>query len=101
MASRSGLSPSALRFYERRGLVRSVRSAGNQRRYRRAELRRIAFIKVAQQVGISLEEIKAALDSLPDERTPTKADWARLSRLWRDRLDQRIEMLHHLRDDLT
>jgi MerR family redox-sensitive transcriptional activator SoxR len=101
MASRSGVSPSALRFYERRGLVRSVRSAGNQRRYRRTELRRIAFIKVAQQVGISLEEIKAALDSLPDERTPTKADWARLSRVWRDRLDERIALLHHLRDDLT
>ncbi len=100
-AVRSGVAPSALRFYEKEGLIRSIRTSGNQRRYQRSELRRVAFIKIAQQVGVSLDEIREALDSLPDNRTPTKADWARLSARWRRRLDERIAMLERLRDNLT
>ena len=98
-AHRSGVSQSALRFYERLGLIRSTRTSGNQRRYRRTELRRVAFIRISSQVGIPLEEIKEALASLPAERTPTKADWERLSRAWRRRLDEHITLL--LRDTLT
>ena len=101
MAARSGVAPSALRFYEREGLIRSTRTSGNQRRYQRAELRRVAFIKVSQQVGITLDEIRAALHSLPDGRTPTKADWARLSAHWRKELDSRIALMERLRDQLT
>ena len=101
MAARSGVAASALRFYEREGLIRSTRTGGNQRRYQRAELRRVAFIKVSQQVGISLDEIRAALDSLPESRTPTKADWARLSAHWRKRLDDQITLMQRLRDQLT
>ena len=100
-AQRSGVSPSALRFYERLGLIRATRTTGNQRRYRRTELRRVAFIRASAQVGIPLEEIRAALDSLPSARTPTKADWARLSRAWRTRLDARIALLEKLREALT
>ncbi|MDM4721817.1 redox-sensitive transcriptional activator SoxR [Micromonospora sp. WMMA1363] len=100
LAERSGVAPSALRYYERLGLIRAARTGGNQRRYARAELRRVAFIRISQQVGISLDEIRAALDSLPASRTPTPADWARLSRAWRDRLDERIRLLGKLRDDL-
>lgn len=100
LSRRSGAAPSALRFYERRGLLSSVRTVGNQRRYERSQLRRVAFIRVSQQVGVSLEEIGLALDSLPLGRTPTKADWARLSRRWRSRLDERIALLERLRDDL-
>ncbi len=101
MAARSGMAPSALRYYERLGLIRAARTGGNQRRYDRAELRRIAFIRIAQQVGISLDEIRAALASLPENRTPTRADWARLSARWRSRLDERIALLERLRDNLT
>jgi MerR family redox-sensitive transcriptional activator SoxR len=101
LAARSGVAPSALRYYERLGLIRAGRSGGNQRRYDRSELRRVAFIRIAAQVGIPLEEIKAALDGLPDARTPTRADWARLSARWRRRLDERIRLLEGLRDDLT
>ena len=79
LAARSGVAPSALRYYEREGLIRSTRTGGNQRRYHRSELRRVAFIKIAQQVGVSLDEIRGALSELPEGRTPTKADWARLS----------------------
>ena len=100
-AHRSGVSQSALRFYERLGLIRSTRTSGNQRRYRRTELRRVAFIRISSQVGIPLEEIKDALASLPAERTPTKADWERLSRAWRRRLDEHITLLQRLRDTLT
>ena len=99
-AARSGVAPSALRYYERLGLIRSGRTGGNQRRYERSELRRVAFIRIAQQVGISLEEIRSALDSLPDSRTPTRADWARLSARWRSRLDEKIRLLARLRDNL-
>jgi MerR family redox-sensitive transcriptional activator SoxR len=100
-ARRSGVSQSALRFYERLGLIRSTRTTGNQRRYQRTELRRVSFIRVSSQVGIPLDEIKAALAALPAERTPTKADWARLSQAWQDRLDEQIALLQRLRDTLT
>jgi MerR family redox-sensitive transcriptional activator SoxR len=101
LAARSGVAPSALRYYERLGLIRARRTTGNQRRYERAELRRIAFIRIAQQVGVSLEEIRTALAELPEARTPTRADWARLSARWRGRLDERITLLEALRDTLT
>ena len=100
-AARSGVAPSALRYYEREGLIRSTRTGGNQRRYQRTELRRVAFIKVAQQVGVSLDEIREALAALPESRTPTKADWTRLSARWRKRLDERIQLMERLRDQLT
>jgi MerR family redox-sensitive transcriptional activator SoxR len=100
LSARSGVAPSALRFYEQQGLITCVRTSGNQRRYERADLRRVSFIRIAQQVGVSLDRIKAALAELPDSRTPTKADWARLSRQWRAELDQRISMLEKLRDNL-
>jgi MerR family transcriptional regulator, redox-sensitive transcriptional activator SoxR len=98
---RSGVAASALRYYETMGLIRAGRTGGNQRRYERGELRRVAFIRIAQQVGISLEEIRAALDELPAGRTPTKADWSRLSARWRRKLDSRIALLEGLRDKLS
>lgn len=101
LAARSGVAQSALRFYEREGLIRATRTGGNQRRYERSTLRRVAFIKVSQQVGVSLDEIGEALRSLPESRTPTKADWARLSARWRRQLDERIALMQRLRDDLT
>ena len=101
VAKRSGVAVSALHFYEQRGLIRSNRTGGNQRRYARDVLRRIAVIRVAQEVGIPLADIAATLDSLPDGRTPTRDDWARLSTAWRNDLDRRIEQLKKLRDGLT
>lgn len=101
VSARSGVAPSALRFYEEQGLIESVRSAGGTRRFRRSTLRRIAFIRAAQNVGLSLEEISAALGALPGGRTPTRADWARLSRTFRERIDTQIEALERLREDLT
>lgn len=100
LSTRSGVAPSALRFYETQGLIESSRTAGNQRRYRRATLRRVAFVRAAQRVGLSLEEIAAALDGLPSGRTPTRDDWAKLSEGWRSRLDEQIERLERLRDKL-
>lgn len=100
ISARSGVAASALRFYEEQGLISSERTTGNQRKFQRNTLRRIAFVQAAQRVGLSLSEIKAALDSLPDDRTPTKADWSRLSRSWRSRLEERIAELERLRDDL-
>lgn len=100
VAHRAGVAVSALHFYERQGLISSTRNAGNQRRYHREVLRRIGFIRAAQGVGISLAEIKAALATLPEERTPTKADWSRLSRTWRRTLEARIARLEKLRDTL-
>src|SRR3954449_4764103 len=100
LAERSGIATSAIRYYEERGLVRSRRTTGNQRRYARPELRRLAFIRTAQRVGLSLEEIERALATLPSNRTPTKADWSRLSRSWRPRLDAQIAQLQRLRDTL-
>jgi MerR family redox-sensitive transcriptional activator SoxR len=101
VATRTGVAPSALRFYEQEGLVRSERTEGGQRRFHRESLRRIAFIRIAQRVGLTLDEIRDALGSLPAGRTPTKADWARLSRAWRPRLDEQIAVLVRLRDELT
>ena len=100
VASRSGVAVSALHFYEARGLIRSTRTAGNQRRYPRAVLRRIAVIKAAQRAGVPLAEIGRALAALPADAAPGKADWQRLSRQWRAGLDARIEQLLRLRDHL-
>ena len=101
VATRAGIATSALRFYEAEHLIRSLRTDGGQRRYPREVLRRLAFIRVAQHVGLTLDEIRSALATLPDRRTPTKADWARLSRAWRPRLDAEIARLERLRDQLT
>ena len=101
VASRAGVATSALRYYEREGLIGATRSDGGQRRYEREVLRRVAFIRAAQRVGLSLDEIRAALATLPNERTPTKADWERLSRAWRARLSAQIALLEGLRDQLT
>jgi len=100
VSARSGFPASALRFYEKRGLVHASRSVGGQRRYERNVLRRLAFIRAARNVGLSLDEIEAALASLPERRTPTRADWERLSRGWRTRLDEQIRALRALRDGL-
>lgn len=100
LAERSGVAPSAIRFYEDRGLLQSSRTTGNQRRYQQASLRRLAFIRTAQRIGLSLDEIGEALALLPQGRTPTKADWTRLSRAWRTRLDEQIERIERLRDTL-
>ncbi|MDP9436962.1 MAG: redox-sensitive transcriptional activator SoxR [Actinomycetota bacterium] len=100
VAARSGLAPSALRYYERLGLVSAGRTSGGQRRYERSVLRRLAFVRAARNVGVSLDEVAAALARLPDGRTPTRADWARLSHDWRARLDEQIEALVALRDGL-
>ena len=99
-AKRSGVATSTLRFYESRGLIQSIRVSGNHRRYHRATLRRISIIRVAQNLGMSLKEISAALGSLPNQRTPTRADWVKLSRVWGKQLDQRIAALEDLRDKL-
>ncbi|MGH3878905.1 MAG: redox-sensitive transcriptional activator SoxR [Actinophytocola sp.] len=101
VAKRSGVPHTALRFYEERGLIAAERTAGNQRKYARAVLRRLAFIRTAQRVGLSLEDIHEALATLPEGRTPTKADWARLSNVWRGELDARIDSMQRLRDRLT
>jgi MerR family transcriptional regulator, redox-sensitive transcriptional activator SoxR len=101
LSARSGVATSALRFYESEGLIHAERTSGNQRRYPRVELRRVAFVRAAQQVGLSLEEIHTALSTLPARRSPTKADWERLSRSWRSRLDEQISALEELRDRLT
>lgn len=101
LASRSGLAVTALRFYEQRGLIRSRRTGGNQRRYSRDMLRRVAFIEVAQRVGIPLRVVAEALDTLPEARTPTRDDWAALSDGWRAELDTRIDQLVRLRDRLA
>jgi MerR family redox-sensitive transcriptional activator SoxR len=101
VAERSGVSPSALRFYERRGLIRSERTGGNHRIYDRAVLRRIAFIQAGRAAGVTLAEIREALDSLPTRRVPSRRDWERLSKRWRDDLDARIVTLEALRDRLT
>ena len=101
LARRTGLSVSAIRFYEARGLVSAIRTSGNQRRFLRSDIRRLSFALIAQQVGVSLDEIRAALSELPENRTPTRADWARLSARWRRRLDERIALMERLRDQLT
>jgi MerR family redox-sensitive transcriptional activator SoxR len=101
VAKRSGFASSAVRYYESQGLITSTRAPGGQRRFPRSVLRRLAFIRAARNVGLTLEEIGEALSTLPESRTPTKADWARLSRSWRHRLDEQIRALEQLRDGLT
>jgi MerR family redox-sensitive transcriptional activator SoxR len=101
LAARSGVAPSALRYYEQLGLIAAQRTPGNQRRYARPALRRVAFIRVAQEVGLTLDDVGSALAALPSDRTPVKRDWERLSRTWRVRLDARIAELERVRDDLT
>lgn len=101
VSERSGLAVSALHFYEKEGLIYSSRTGGNQRRYARDTLRRLAFIRAAQRVGVPLAQIRTALSTLPDERTPTVSDWAKLSETWKAELDARIATLERLRDDLT
>lgn len=101
VAARSGVAVTALHFYESKGLIRSQRNAGNQRRYARAVLRRVALIKVAQRLGIPLAQIGEALKALPDDRAPTAADWKFLSEQWRQELDERINQLTLLRDRLN
>jgi MerR family transcriptional regulator, redox-sensitive transcriptional activator SoxR len=100
LAERSGAATSALRFYEARGLLSSERTSGGHRVYPRSTLRRVAFVRAAQRCGLTLDEIREALDTLPSARTPTAADWGRLSRAWQSRLDQRIAELQCLRDEL-
>ncbi len=101
LSARSGAAVSALHFYESKGLISSSRTSGNQRRYTRDALRRVAFVRAAQRVGIPLATIREALAELPEERTPNHEDWARLSRAWRSELDERITQLGRLRDHLT
>ncbi|GGQ22952.1 redox-sensitive transcriptional activator SoxR [Streptomyces roseolilacinus] len=101
LSARSGAAVSALHFYESKGLISSRRTSGNQRRYSRDALRRVAFVRAAQRVGIPLATIRQALAELPEERTPTREDWARLSQTWRAELDVRIQQLARLRDHLT
>ncbi|MBB6253745.1 redox-sensitive transcriptional activator SoxR [Nitrospirillum iridis] len=100
VARRAGVAVSTLHFYEAKGLITGYRTAGNQRRYPREILRRIAIIRVAQRAGISLADIHAALGTVPEGRTPTQADWRRLSTHWKDTLQQRIDSLTQLRDQL-
>ncbi len=101
LAERAGVATSALRFYEREGLIRSRRTSGNQRRYSRDTLRRVAFIRASQRLGIPLAAIRDALSLLPEGRTPTRDDWAAVSECWREDLNQRIALLEQLRDHLT
>jgi MerR family redox-sensitive transcriptional activator SoxR len=101
VARRSGVAPSALRFYERQGLIAASRTDGNQRRYDRAVLRRIALLQAGRAAGIPLAQIRGALEGLPTSRTPSRRDWERLSNRWRDDLDARIETLQALRERLT
>ncbi len=98
VSDRSGMAVSALHFYEREGLISSRRTSGNQRRFRRDVLRRIALIRVAHRAGIPLAHVRAALDLLPDQRTPNRSDWAKISAAWKDDLEARIERLKELRD---
>lgn len=100
-ARRSGVATSTLRFYEKRGLIRSVRTSGNHRLYHREMLRRISVVRVAQTLGLTLDEIAGAMAELPNQRTPTKRDWEQLSRRWRSQLDARIAQMLRVRDRLT
>lgn len=101
LSTRSGVASSALRFYETQGLIAAGRTSGNQRRYERAILRRVALIQAGRAAGIPLERIRVALETLPSDRTPTRHDWERLSRGWRDDLDRQIATLHALRNRLA
>ncbi|TMF99117.1 MAG: redox-sensitive transcriptional activator SoxR [Chloroflexi bacterium] len=101
LSKRCGLATSALRFYESEGLIKAERDSGGRRRFMRSTLRRVAFIQAGQRVGLSLDEIRAALATLPENRTPNRADWTLLSQSWRSRLNERIYDLERLRDELT
>jgi MerR family redox-sensitive transcriptional activator SoxR len=101
VSRRSGVPASTLRFYEKQGLIRAVRTTGNHRLFHREMLRRISVIRVAQSFGLTLQEIADAMAALPEQRTPTKRDWERLSKAWRNRLDQRIAELQRMRDKLS
>jgi MerR family redox-sensitive transcriptional activator SoxR len=101
VARRSGLAPSALRFYESRELIRSERSSGGQRLYRRDVLRRVAVIRIAQRVGFTLAEVREALAALPVDRAPTRSAWESLSQAWREELETRISTLERFRDELS
>jgi MerR family transcriptional regulator, redox-sensitive transcriptional activator SoxR len=101
LSARSGIPQSALRFYERQGLISSRRTDGNQRRFPGVTLRRVALVQAGKAAGIPLERIRSALDELPDGKTPTKRDWERLSRSWRKEIDERIETLEAIRGRLT
>ena len=100
LSERSGVATSAIRFYESKGLIRSDRTTGNQRRYEQSTLRRVAFIRAAQRVGLSLDEVAGALAGLPDNRTPTKADWHKLSREWKPRLEEQVRRIRLLQQRL-
>lgn len=100
LAERVGVRVSAMRFYEAKGLVHPMRNEGGQRRYRRSDIRRISFVLIAQQIGLTIEEIRGKLDALPEGRNPTKEDWSRMSRGFREELDRRITTLTRLRDNL-
>lgn len=100
VAARAGVATSALRFYEANGLISSERNAAGHRRYRADVLRRVGYIRVAQRVGLTLGEIRATLDTLPDSRTPTRADWAKLASSWKPLLDERIALLRSMQDKL-
>ena len=100
VARRTGMSVSAIRFYEAKGLVSPVRNAGGQRRYLASDIRRLSFVLIAQQLGFALEDIRRRLSALPDGRTPTKRDWSRISAGFRAELQQRIDMLTRMRDRL-
>lgn len=100
IAARTGLSVSAIRFYETQGLVTPARNAGSQRRFFRSDIRRLSFVLIAQQFGFTIEQIRVQLEALPDQRTPTKADWSRISARIRKDLDQKIDVLNRLRDHL-
>jgi MerR family redox-sensitive transcriptional activator SoxR len=100
LARRTGLSVSAIRFYEAKGLVRAVRTAGNQRRFLRSDIRRLSFALIAQQLGLSLAEISAALAALPPDRAPTRQEWAKISGRVKDQLDHRIMLLERTRENL-
>lgn len=101
ISDRTGLAPSAIRYYEEEGLVTPFRNAGGQRRYDRADIRRLSFVMISQRLGFSIKQIHAALTSLPDHRTPTKADWEKLSQTFKDDLEARIAQMEALRDTLT
>lgn len=100
LAARTGLSVSAIRFYESKGLITPDRNEGNQRRYEGSDMRRLSFILIAQQMGLTIEQIRSVMASLPDGRTPTKADWSKISRTFRKTLDERIAMMERMRERL-
>ena len=101
VSARTGAATSALRFYEDQGLIRSERTAGGQRRFHREVIRRVSFIRAAQQVGLSLSEINGFMSTLPDERTPTRDDWSRVAASWGPRIDEQIHLLERLKDRVT